>query len=111
MACFPYPAAGTLGNMGRNQVVGPGLQNFDFSIYKNSNIFHERVKAQFRAEFFNIFNHANFRSQYVIPYSFTGNNGTGTGSVLPASSLNSNLWFGATVTTSRQIQFGLKFIF
>ena len=57
---FAGPAAGKFGNLGRNgQVVGPGFNNFDFSILKTTRL-TERFKVQFRAEFFDIFNHPNF---------------------------------------------------
>ena len=56
-AISPY---GTFGNEGRNIVQGPGLQEWDFSLFKNIPI-HESKSLQFRAEFFNVFNHANFR--------------------------------------------------
>jgi len=51
-----------LGNAGRNSIVGPKLVNLDFSVYKNFalNKISESSSLQFRAEFFNIMNHANF---------------------------------------------------
>jgi len=48
----------TFGNAGRNIVRGPGLQNWDFSIFKLFPI-HEQKHLEFRAEFFNIWNHVN----------------------------------------------------
>jgi len=56
---FSQPAGGTFGNLGRNAIFGPGYNNVDFSITKNTQIW-ERLNLQFRAEFFNIFNHPNF---------------------------------------------------
>ena len=56
----PTTQAGQFGNEGRNIVQGPGLQEWDFSAFKNIPI-RESKSLQFRAEFFNIFNHANFR--------------------------------------------------
>ena len=47
------------GNLGRNVVIGPGFNNTDFSITKNITL-GERLSSQFRAEFFDLFNHANF---------------------------------------------------
>ena len=47
------------GSAGRNILQGPGLQLHDFSVTKNTR-FRERYNLQFRAEFFNIFNHTNF---------------------------------------------------
>src|ERR1700688_3965921 len=50
------------GNAGRNILVGPGLTNLDFSVFKNNSVtrISENFKVQFRAELFNILNHPNF---------------------------------------------------
>jgi carboxypeptidase family protein len=62
---FAYPALtaadpyGYFGNLGRDQIYGPGFWNYDLSTTKLFQI-HERFQLQFRAEFFNIFNHPNF---------------------------------------------------
>jgi hypothetical protein len=48
----------TFGDAGRNIVRGPGLQNWDFSIFKLFPV-NERMHFEFRTEFFNIFNHLN----------------------------------------------------
>ena len=63
--CFSFPTPATrLGNAGRNNLIGPGLSNFDFSVVKNNHIqrISESFNIQFRAEFFNLLNHANFSS-------------------------------------------------
>jgi hypothetical protein len=57
------PALGTFGTMGRNIFPDSGFRNLDFSVAKNWH-FSERFRAQFRAEFFNIFNHPNFANPY-----------------------------------------------
>jgi outer membrane receptor protein involved in Fe transport len=51
-----------LGNAGRNSIVGPNLFNVDFSVHKDFAVtkISEAFKVQFRTEFFNILNHANF---------------------------------------------------
>jgi hypothetical protein len=54
------PCLGCNGSLGRNTLVGPGLFQMDFSVFKKIPI-KERLALQFRAEFFNAFNHANFR--------------------------------------------------
>ena len=54
------PPTGRVGTAGRNQFYGPGLANYDFSTSKNLALFTERVRLQFRADFFNLFNHVNF---------------------------------------------------
>jgi hypothetical protein len=62
---FAYPAItasdpnGYFGNLGRDEIFGPGFWNYDFSISKNFQLW-ERLQLQFRSEFFNIFNHPNF---------------------------------------------------
>ncbi len=56
---FSRPAAGTFGSIQRNSFTGPGEFKTDMSFFKTFNI-TERVHAQFRAEFFNIFNHPVF---------------------------------------------------
>ena len=57
------PPLGQFGNMGRNMFPDNGFRNLDFSVAKNWH-FGERLHAQFRAEFFNIFNHPNFANPY-----------------------------------------------
>jgi hypothetical protein len=101
-ACFVVPSTPTrLGNSGRNSVIGPGIRNFDLSLIKNNKL-TERLGMQFRAEFFNVFNHTNF----AVPDRTT------------AQLFNQNLApistagrLNATSTTSRQMQFALKFTF
>lgn len=56
----PQTQAGQFGSAGRNIVQGPGLEDWDFSALKNIPL-AETKQLQFRAEFFNIFNHTNFR--------------------------------------------------
>ncbi len=64
-AAFANPAItaadpnGYFGDLGRDQIYGPGFWNYDFSLTKNFPI-RERLHLQFRSEFFNIFNHPNF---------------------------------------------------
>src|SRR6185436_865662 len=54
-----FTAVPRFGNLGRNVVIGPGFNNTDFSVTKNTKL-SERLRAQFRVEFFDVFNHANF---------------------------------------------------
>jgi len=57
-AAFATPAAYSFGNVGRNSLYGPGMQTLDFALARE---FHlaERMKFQFRGEFFNALNHTN----------------------------------------------------
>jgi hypothetical protein len=59
---FTTPIPGFLGNVGRGVLTGPGLFNWDFSVHKNTQLglLGEGGNLQFRAEFFNILNRANF---------------------------------------------------
>lgn len=59
------PALATYGTLPRNFFRGPGYINFDLAFSKTTDI-TERVKFEFRAEFFNIFNHANFTNPGII---------------------------------------------
>jgi len=58
-AAFTQPSDGTFGNLGRNQIYGPGFWNDDFSLLKTTSL-RSGLELQLRAEFFNIFNHPNF---------------------------------------------------
>jgi hypothetical protein len=102
---FTLPAFGTYGNLGRATLTGPGLATLDLSLFKTAAI-SEKVSLQFRAEFFNLPNHANFGPPNATVFT----NGTTTASTTPAISPTVGL-ITATATTSRQIQLGLKFIF
>jgi hypothetical protein len=103
-SCYAIETAGTLGNLGRNTLVGPRLINLDFALLKNTKI-TERLGAQFRAEFFNIAN----RTDFGLPVGglFTGSSATGGGVPAPTAG-----YISATLPSSqREIQFGLKLIF
>lgn len=86
VARFTFPGAGELGNSGRNSFRGPRFINFDSSIVKPIPI-TERVKMQFRAEMYNMFNHANFavpNASILTPTTFgrisgLANTSSGTG--------------------------------
>jgi hypothetical protein len=98
------PAYGTLGNSGRNTFRGQPYYNVDLSVSK---IWHmkERYSAQFRAEFFNLFNRADFAAPSIDP-SAGVSGGFGYGTSTPDSS-NAVLGSGGP----RHIQFGLKLMF
>ena len=98
---FPNPA-NLPGNLGRNTVIGPGLANLDFSLFKDDRLrsISESCSVQFRAEFFNVFNRANFASPTDNRIAFDQ-------SGIPTSSAG---LITSTQTPSRQIQFALKLI-
>jgi hypothetical protein len=98
LAAFAAPV-GHYGTLGRNALFGPGAVNFDTSLFKDFSL-TERQKVQLRAEFFNIFNHPQFKN--------------------PNAALNNLPFFGQTTGTvstvegfhtSRQIQFALRYSF
>jgi hypothetical protein len=66
-AAFGPSALGTEGDSGRRFFHGPGINNWDFALLKDTSI-NERFNLQFRAEFFNIFNH----TQFLSPLGITG---------------------------------------
>ena len=99
LSCFSFPALGELGNLGHNTLRGSGLENFNFSLVKNHNLLAEKLKIQFRAEFFNLFNRANFGTALTTVFNSQGQPLLGNAALVPP-----------TATTSRQIQFGMKLI-
>jgi hypothetical protein len=90
------------GNLGRNTLIGPGLVNLDFSVFKNNHVqrISDAFNVQFRAEFFNILNHTNF-----APPLDNRNIFDSTGQRIGNAGL-----ITSTQTPSRQIQFALKLI-
>ena len=96
-AAFLLPTPGTWGNLGRGTYDGPGLAEVDLSLFKRIAI-SERMNLQFRAECFNVQNRANFATPNLTVFA--------NGAVSPTAGL-----ITSTVTSSRQMQFGLKLIF
>jgi hypothetical protein len=96
-SCFSQPAPGELGNAGRTPLSGPDFVNTDFSLIKHF-IVHERMRVDFRTEFFNLFNHPQFGSP--------GGNGTGADFNSPTFAA-----VNYTVNNPRLIQFALKLAF
>ncbi len=87
---FTDPALGSFGNAGRNIVLGPGLNSWDLSLLKHFAL-GEKARLEFRAEFFNLPNHANFSI-------------SGAGKDLSSG----HYGFLTQARDPRQIQFGLK---
>lgn len=97
-AAFSMPASGTFGNCARNTIYGPGFKQMDFSMLKETKLGETR-NLEFRAEFFNIFNHPNFAQ----PDTTFGTPGFGE----VFDTLGTTIGSG----TSRQIQLALKLSF
>ncbi len=95
---FLLPAPGTYGNLARNSIIGPGLVNIDATIEKDFKV-RERADVLFRAEFFNLFNRPNFGLPTTAVFAASGARSGNAGRIVN------------TITTSRQIQFGLKLTF
>jgi hypothetical protein len=95
---FVLPRPGEYGNVGRNVLRGPDLKMVDLSIFKNTAVGKQNL--QFRIEIFNLFNRANL----ATPNSAVLFNADGT-RVPNATNVV------RTATSSRQVQFGLKFVF
>jgi hypothetical protein len=106
--CFTVPASGELGNANRVPVIGPDFVNTDFSIIKQFALPREGMGLNFRAEFFNLFNHA----QFGMPVNdiAVANADPVTGKIIPGGANG----FGAvnsTVNNPRLVQFALKLTF
>ena len=97
---FALPLAGTYGNLARNTLIGPGLFNADVGLVKNTSLpWREGMNLEFRAEIFNLLNHANFRQPAASVFQASGARNTTVGKIT------------ATSNENRQIQFGMKLTF
>ncbi len=97
---FMDPALGSTGNVGQNTIQGPGLKNADASLLKTFPVGESR-RFEFRSEFFNVANHANFLFAKAGPQNSNNSTVFGTPS------------FGylTAARLPREIQFGLKFYY
>ena len=102
---FVLQPVGQLGNVGRDSLLGPGFTDLDFAVKKNTRLpfLGEAGSLEFRAEFFNIFNHPNFTDPNPAVFSGAASD-TGT----PLSTAGQIL---ATVAPSRQVELSLRVIF
>jgi hypothetical protein len=104
-ACFFPSTYGTIGDLGRNNMIGPGYLDTDFGVLKNTRI-SERFSLQFRAELFNIFNNVNFGLPSGIAFN-AGSISTGY-QATPSATGNA---ITSIVGNARQTQFSLKLLF
>jgi hypothetical protein len=95
---FIQPLPGTYGNVGRNTLQGPALAQTDVSAAKKF-LLSERLRLQFRAEIFNLFNHTNLNTPNPVVYAAP------TGGPSPTAAI-----ITSTASSSRQVQFGLKLL-
>jgi hypothetical protein len=98
--CFAYPIPGQLGNEGRNIMRMPVFRDLDFTVFKNQNLWGEKLKAQFRVEMFNVLNNTNLTGQLRIIFDGNGKLVSNIGKPL-----------APTANSSRQIQLGLRLLF
>ncbi len=108
-AAFSAPAYGTVGNVSRDSLTGPGYADWDLSLLKSTAL-TERVRLQFRAEFFNVLNHTNLQLPNEVVYSTGPTQGTAANQTA-AATLGSPGVISATANTSRQIQLAAKIVF
>lgn len=92
----PPPGSGFYGNLSRDSLDGPGLAEWDFSMFKDTTL-HERMRLELRAEFFNLLNHSNFNTPNLVVFTPSG--------VSPTAGV-----ITSTSTTSRQIQLAAKLL-
>jgi hypothetical protein len=92
-----------LGNVQRNSIIGPGINDIDLSLVKNTGIprIHEGFRAEFRAEAFNVLNHPMFQVPNRASLAIFNASGASQSSQI----------LTLTSVPERQIQFGLKLIF
>ena len=108
-AAFSAPAYGTVGNVSRDSLVGPGYSDWDLSLLKATKL-TERTRVQFRAEFFNILNRTNLQVPNEVVFSSGPSQGTvANQTAVAVSSPTAGVITSAAM--SRQIQLGVKVLF
>ena len=95
--CFSFPALGTLGNLGRNTLRAPGMQDVDASLLKNWALGQGQRRLQLRIEAFNLLNRPSFQVPKTKIFD-------GSGNVIPTASQLA----APTQVPERQIQLALK---
>jgi hypothetical protein len=103
---FQLQPAGFYGNAPRNALRGPNLHSFDMTLTKRTAI-NERVRTEFRVEAFNLFNRANFAPPDAVNRTIYIGVDPITGAAIRNPSFGQ---LTRTATNSRELQFGLKFL-
>lgn len=96
-----FLAANRLGNLGRNVIIGPGFQDVDFSLIKNTKIY-ERLTLQLRVDAFDLFNHPNFGQPNRTVSTAAGNT---------FGQISTTRFATGDSGSSRQLQLAMKLIF
>jgi hypothetical protein len=102
------PPTGRIGTSGRNPYYGPGLFNWDLAASKKFPIWRERTALEFRADFFNLFNHTNFANP--VHDESNANFGKITQTLGSAVATSVGTTAGA-YGAARQIQFSMRLTF
>jgi hypothetical protein len=105
---FEPSLTGFFGNLGKGTITSPGIVNFDMSFIKDFE-FGESKSIQFRAEFFNMFNRANFGDPDLTIFRSSSRRDF-PGDDRVSYDRNAGT-ISRTTTANRQVQFALKFIF
>jgi hypothetical protein len=93
---FAVPPARTIGDLGRNTLIGPGLVSLDLGLTKNM-VFSGRTRLQFRVEVFNVLNRVNLGVPNLSVFNAAGRRLANAG------------FIESTSTTARQLQLGARF--
>ena len=101
---FVLPAQGTFGNAGRNSLTGPPYAMTNVSLVKNTRLgmLGSDGQVQFRFEVFNVLNHANFATPDRVVFA------AATATEAPLATAGR---ITRTITSARQLQFGVKVLF
>jgi hypothetical protein len=108
-SAFSAPAYGTIGDLGRDTLTGPGYADWDLSLLKSTAL-TERTRLQFRAEFFNVLNHTNLQTPNEVVYTSGPTQGT-PANQNAAAVQSPTAGVITAASTSRQIQLALKLLF
>ncbi len=104
-AAFVLQPAGTFGNVGRNELIGPDLKTMDLAVSKMfglSRLSMGRGTLELRAEVFNVFNRANFGPPSLVAFA---------GTAATEAPLSSFGQIRTTITSARQAQLGVRISF
>ena len=95
---FVVGPSGSYGNVARNALIGPALGEWDLALRKEIAI-RDQLHAEFRAEAFNLLNHANFNTPNIVVFTVASGPPSAAAGVITS-----------TATTSRQIQLAVKLV-
>ncbi len=99
-SCVQFMGVGNLGDASRNPIRGPGINNFDVTVFRNFNLGSEKRVLTFRWEIYNVFNHPQF-------------SGVNAAALFTPAGVQTNSSFGTANATRppRGMQLSLRFRF